>query len=495
MKKFSFVHVGIAAGLAAAIATGAGLIGAVGASNSTPTTFVPITPCRLTDTRAGANQTGPRATPLNATETLSIAVWGSNGHCVIPSTAAGVVANVTIVNGTAKSFLTVFPSDAPQPTASNLNWLAGSPATPNQVTVGLSATGALSVFNSLGKADLIIDLVGYHLAAAPNPARVLWVATNGTHPAVIGGSVPVFASISEALDSITGSGSGNSFLIKVAPGVYDEPGGVDLKSFVDIEGSGPAITTITCTCGSISSPAANGNSATVRATGPFLRTALRNISVTNTGGTIYSTGIWASNILPGALALTDLKVSASGGSGQYGIWNTNSSPTMHDLTVSTVGDSATSTESFGIVNDAVSNPVMNAIDVTAEGALTTNGIRVTGGSSPLITGVTSTAKGINDASSIAYSVYVLASNFTMEGDRLVATRANASAQAWSAGFGSSSSVVTIKNTYLGAPSAVTSVAGTLITITGSTLLGQVTGPTSFHCAYNTDGAGNALANC
>lgn len=495
MKKFSFVHVGIAAGLAAAIATGAGLIGAVGASTPNPTTFVPITPCRLTDTRAGANQTGPRATPLNAAETLSIAVWGSNGHCVIPTTAAGVVANVTIVNGTAKSFLTVFPSDAPQPTASNLNWLAGSPATPNQVTVGLSATGSLSVFNSLGKADLIIDLVGYQLAAAPNPARVLWVATNGTHPSVIGGSVPVFASIKEALASITGSGAFNQFVIKVAPGTYTEPGGVDLKSFVDIEGSGPAITNITCTCGGITSPAVDGTAATVRATGPFLRTALRNISVTNTGGSIYSTGIWATNILAGALVLTDLKVTASGGSGQYGIWNTNASPTMRNLTVSASGDGVSSTESFGIVNDAVSNPQMDAIDVTAGGALTANGIRVTGGSSPFITNVTSTANGINNASSVAYSVYVLASDFTMEGDRLNATRGIANAPAWSVFVASANSIVTIRYSDLIAPSAVSSAAGTLIIINGSILLGQVTGATSFHCAYNTDGAGNALANC
>ena len=208
-----------------------------------------------------------------------------------------------------------------------------------------------------------------------------------------------------------------------------------------------------------------------------------------------STGIWASNILAGALVLTDLKVTASGGSGQYGIWNINSSPTMRNLTVAATGDGVSSSESFGIINDAASNPTMDAVDVTAEGALTTNGIRVTGGSAPLITGVTSTAKGINNVGSTAYSVYVLGSSFTLEGDRLLATRSNANAQAWSVGFFTSGSIVTIKNSYLGAPSAVTSVAGTLIIITGNTLLGQVTGPTSFHCAYNTDGAGNALGNC
>jgi hypothetical protein len=73
---------------------------------------------------------------------------------------------VTAVNPSSASYVTIYPSDAsPRPTASNLNFVAGSAPTPNQVTVALSATGAISAFNNGGTVDLIIDIVGYYLPA------------------------------------------------------------------------------------------------------------------------------------------------------------------------------------------------------------------------------------------------------------------------------------------------------------------------------------------
>ena len=39
---------------------------------------------------------------------------------------------------------------------------ATSPSTPNQVTVGLSAGGAINVWNYGGDVDVIIDIVGYY---------------------------------------------------------------------------------------------------------------------------------------------------------------------------------------------------------------------------------------------------------------------------------------------------------------------------------------------
>ena len=72
-----------------------------------------------------------------------------------------MIANVTVTNGTIDSFLTVWPSDQPQPLASSLNWVAGQSPTPNQVTSDLSASGQLSFYNNGGTVDIIVDLVGY----------------------------------------------------------------------------------------------------------------------------------------------------------------------------------------------------------------------------------------------------------------------------------------------------------------------------------------------
>jgi hypothetical protein len=125
------------------------------------TLFVPITPCRLFDTRANS-VVGPRAAPLAAAESYTQVVAGSNGNCTIPPQATGVAMNVTAVNGSATSFLTIWPADAAKPLASNLNWTAGAPATPNKVDVKLSADGKISLFNNGGTVDVVADIVGYY---------------------------------------------------------------------------------------------------------------------------------------------------------------------------------------------------------------------------------------------------------------------------------------------------------------------------------------------
>ena len=165
-RRIAWAKVCAAALLASAVVTsssvaGSGAAGAPGASS-----FVPIVPCRLADTRSGADQVGPRGTPLSEFEVATFTIWGNNGNCVIPTTATGIASNITTVNPTTPSFLTVFPAKAPRPLTANLNWTRLSPPTPNQVTVGLSATGAIDVFNYAGFIDVIIDIVGYYEPAA-----------------------------------------------------------------------------------------------------------------------------------------------------------------------------------------------------------------------------------------------------------------------------------------------------------------------------------------
>lgn len=126
------------------------------------TVYVPISPCRLLDTRSGADNIGGRATPLGADETFTTPVRGSNGACSIPVGAVGVGANVTIDHPTAASYLTIRPADAPLATSSNLNWIAGQAPTPNAVTTKLSADGRISIYNHNGTVDVIIDIVGYY---------------------------------------------------------------------------------------------------------------------------------------------------------------------------------------------------------------------------------------------------------------------------------------------------------------------------------------------
>jgi hypothetical protein len=89
--------------------------------------------------------------------------------------------NVTVTRTTANSYLTVYPSGVPRPTASNLNWVAGQ-TVPNLVEVAVGSGGQVSAYNLAGNVDVIFDVAGYvsTTAAGPDglynplvPARIL----------------------------------------------------------------------------------------------------------------------------------------------------------------------------------------------------------------------------------------------------------------------------------------------------------------------------------
>lgn len=163
-RRIGFLRTRWAAiGAAVAVSLGTGGIGLVHAtvdSGDRPI-LVDINPCRLTDTRPDT-QVGPRATPLGAGEQYDVNAHGVNGNCDIPSEAIALSLNVTALNATAPTFVTVFPTDEAQPTTSNLNLLPGQAPTPNSVTTGLDGAGMFSLFNAFGTTDVIVDVNGYY---------------------------------------------------------------------------------------------------------------------------------------------------------------------------------------------------------------------------------------------------------------------------------------------------------------------------------------------
>lgn len=155
----------IGAAIAVSIGGGGIAIGQAAISSGTRAVFVPVVPCRLFDTRPGADNVGPRDTPIRAGETHVQRITGSNGNCSapIPSNATAIAMNVTAVGGTAESYLTIWPSDVtPRPLVSSLNWVPGSAPTTNKVDAKLSGTGEISLFNNAGETDLLADVVGYY---------------------------------------------------------------------------------------------------------------------------------------------------------------------------------------------------------------------------------------------------------------------------------------------------------------------------------------------
>jgi hypothetical protein len=146
------------------------------------TTFTPITPCRLLDTRPGVDNVGPRATPVGADETYTIGVTGAVGECDLPDGLAGVAVNATAVNASAPTFLTFFPGGTELPLASNLNVVPNQPPTPNKVDVGVFPNRELSIFNRFGTVDVIVDVTGYYSQGPLEKLQMQLNELNGKQP-------------------------------------------------------------------------------------------------------------------------------------------------------------------------------------------------------------------------------------------------------------------------------------------------------------------------
>ncbi len=117
--------------------------------------FVALGPARVLDTRDG---TGTLITRRVGQVPLSLSVSGTAG---IPSTGvAAVLLNVTAVEPSADTFITVFPGGAALPNASNLNATAGQ-IVPNMVLARLGPDGDVQLFNFAGDVDLVVDVFGY----------------------------------------------------------------------------------------------------------------------------------------------------------------------------------------------------------------------------------------------------------------------------------------------------------------------------------------------
>jgi hypothetical protein len=123
-----------------------------------PLMLVPVTPCRVADTRQGQNtfgQLGPPSMAAGSKRDLPIPL----GPCNIPSTAKAYSVNVTAVPSAPLGYLTAWPAGVPQPLVSTLNSLKGK-IVPNAAIVPAGENGTISIYVS-GATDVVVDINGY----------------------------------------------------------------------------------------------------------------------------------------------------------------------------------------------------------------------------------------------------------------------------------------------------------------------------------------------
>jgi hypothetical protein len=117
--------------------------------------FVPVTPCRMADTR---NAAGPFGGPtMTAGSTRSFAIPQS--ACSIPITALAYSLNVTVVPAGPLGYLSLWPTGQTQPFVSTLN-SPGGIVVANAALVPTGSGGAVSVYVS-DQTDVVLDINGY----------------------------------------------------------------------------------------------------------------------------------------------------------------------------------------------------------------------------------------------------------------------------------------------------------------------------------------------
>jgi len=313
-----------------------------GSTNSTKeSVFVGLVPTRLLDTRENAttfdgfDQAVGR---LDADTTYELDIAGRGG---IPTDALSVTANLVAVNPSGPGHLTVYPCSVDRPLASALNYMPGV-NNANEFTVPLGDNGDICIY-AYAETDIVVDIYGYYITSsgtgtpgqdgadgadgqdAVSPARVIWVAESGGD----------FPSLSEAMASIPDNNTAATpYVIKIAPGTYTETSNVAMKNYVDVEGSGQGITTITCALcsGSDSDDSVSGSTISIGE----VNTEIRQITIENTGSPFgYAIHSNQNSNLTWSVSIADVTATATGATTRAtGIDAKNSTLKLRNVTAS-----------------------------------------------------------------------------------------------------------------------------------------------------------------
>lgn len=136
------------------------------AATSSDQVFVPITPCRVADTRAAGGQ-------MAADETRDFYITGSSGFetqggtsggCGVPANASAVEINITAPNAGGNGWMRVWPTDQSPPNATILSYTS---------VFSASNAGAVAICGSCGThlsaktyaypTHVLLDVLGYYV--------------------------------------------------------------------------------------------------------------------------------------------------------------------------------------------------------------------------------------------------------------------------------------------------------------------------------------------
>ncbi len=151
--------------------------------------LVPVTPCRLVDTRGPDGPFGGPAIQGNSARSFNLP---QNTNCNIPASAAAYSLNVTVVPHGPLGYLTIWPTGQSFPNVSTMNSPDGR-IKANAAIVPAGLGGPVSVYVT-DTTDVILDIDGYFAATGPQtlefyslaPCRVVDTRIGSQQPAGLG---------------------------------------------------------------------------------------------------------------------------------------------------------------------------------------------------------------------------------------------------------------------------------------------------------------------
>lgn len=167
-----------------AVPTGPGALSALGDLGNL-SLFVPVTPCRLVDTRAGSGFTGEYGAPAlvaGVVRTINVVASVCTG---IPSDVTAFSLNLTVTNAAGPGNLRAWPAGFAMPGVSTLNYVQGETAA-NAAVVPAGWGTSIAVRAGVSSTDVIIDINGY-FTNYPNLDNRLFVYGSFTAEAAIAG--------------------------------------------------------------------------------------------------------------------------------------------------------------------------------------------------------------------------------------------------------------------------------------------------------------------
>jgi hypothetical protein len=201
-----------------------------------PTTYFPLTPTRILDTRLANGLAGPFSNHVART----FVVTGRGG---VPANATAVTGNLTVTGQTSRGYLTLGPDPANYPTSSTLNFPVGDDRA-NGVTVALGAGGTLSATyvspNAGTSAHAIFDVTGYFVPdtsgatyVALTPTRILDsrsgtglagpFANHAARAVGVGGHGGVPSNATAVTGNLTVTGQTSSGYLFIGPAATNDP--------------------------------------------------------------------------------------------------------------------------------------------------------------------------------------------------------------------------------------------------------------------------------